>query len=173
MIRPAGTAGPRSLAVEPEPRPTRRGPDRRAPDDLAPAGRGGDLTEEVRDDSNQQALIDEANRLYGRRPGGGAMSAPASSPHKVHRDASSRRSARRIPTGRIVVSPPDGRHARQDAARRHDRPGDARRRARTSRRPSSSPTSTRCARHSSTASPGTGGRADLSEHAARRSAEGA
>ena len=42
-----------------------------APGGLASPGRSGLRPEDVRDDWTRQALINEANRLYGRRSGDG------------------------------------------------------------------------------------------------------
>ena len=56
--------------------------------------------EDVRDDWTRQALINEANRLYGRRPGGAAMSRRIK-PHKV-RGRELEEVREKDPDGRIV-----------------------------------------------------------------------
>ena len=89
--------------------------------------------EDVEDDWVRQALINEATRLYGRRPetaGERAKRGRAeqlASSH-IRSGPGARGGPRARPRGRDRRSPPDGRHPRQDASVGHDRPADARRR---------------------------------------------
>ena len=69
MIRPAGY---RSCLARPQPRTAPSDEDLLAMRRAAWRKQGVIMLrpEEVRDDWTRQALINEANRLYGRRPGG-------------------------------------------------------------------------------------------------------
>jgi hypothetical protein len=77
--------------------------------------------EEVRDDWTRQALINEANRLYGREVGSERARQAAKGAGPRARGGPGEGSGRPD-----RVSSPDRRHARQDAPRRHYHAGDAR-----------------------------------------------